>query len=172
MKKMMKQVVMIMVLLTLSLSTGCSGEDAAPTAESLDLTGTYTGTMTLGQVQVVYDYDIEDKPREPYAAEEENAWEGTTNDVTITMERIDESTAKLTFSGNELSYEGAFDASTNVFTYQYVDEDFESMKNTLTLSFEEADGVIHAHGKLIGICSLPELSGLSNEMIFDLVKSE
>lgn len=175
MKKMMKQVVLVMVLLTLtltlSLNTGCSGEDVAPTAEPLELTGTYTGTITIGKTQIVYDSDGEEDS-EPYAAEEENAWEGTASEVTITVEQIDESTVKLIFPESELTYEGEYDASTNVFTYQYVDEDFESLENTLTLSFAEADGGITADGKLISTSSLPELSGLSNEVIFDLAKSE
>ncbi len=171
MKKMVKQVVMIMVLLTLSLSAGCSGEDAAQTGEPLDLTGTYTGTMTIGKTQIVYDSDGEEDSG-LYAAEGENSWEGTANEVTVTMEQIDDSTVKLIFPESELTYEGEYDASTNVFAYQYVDENFESLENLLTLSFADADGVITANGKLISSSSLPELSGLSNEVIFDLVKSE
>jgi len=171
MKKMMKQVVMVMVLLTLSFGTGCSGADAAPTAEPLDLTGTYTGTMTLGEMQIVYDYDIAGNS-ELYAVTDETTWEGTVSDVTAELEMINESTIRLTFHEGELSYEGAYDASTKIFTYQYADEDFEDMENVLTLSFSEIDGVITAKGKIIGTSSLPELSGLSNEAIFDLSKSE
>ncbi|MEI7883902.1 MAG: hypothetical protein WCI30_00955 [Clostridia bacterium] len=183
MKKLVRMILILM--LTLSLLVGCSSGEAAPQsaeeapvespAEALDIAGKYTGTMTLGKTQIVYNSDG-NLSSEPYAAEGKSEWEGESVEVSFEVQKIDDSTLKITTLGEDTSsamvYQGAYDIKSNQFTSKFQQEDAPSLENTLSLKFSEIEGIIRVEGTLNTVSSAPELVGLVNEIAIAMQKVE
>ena len=169
---MKKSFALIMSLVIMvGLLSACAGETPGETVAPLDVAGTYSGTMTIGKTQIVYDSGP-DGASEPYATEDAGEWENTVVDAKFQVEMIDETTMELTATEGEMTFQGEYSPSSNEFIYKYVDEELGSLENTVTLQFEETDGSISATGTIITVSDQPELSGLSNEVLIDLKKTE
>ena len=177
--------ILLILLLALSLLVGCANNEPAEQApektsgeaivETLDIAGIYTGTMTLGKTQIVYDSDGE-LSSEPYAAEGESEWEGESVEVSFRVEFIDDSTLKITPMGEDTSrstiYQDTYDKNTNQFTHKFQQADAPSLENTLSLKFLEINGIINAKGTLNTVSTATELAGLVNEIAIDMQKVE
>jgi hypothetical protein len=159
---------MILMILLVGLMGGCAGEET-PQATGTgigDVSGTYSGTMTMSRVEIVYDYDGAEG--QEYAVEGESEWQGFSSEQQYQIKQNEDNTLTL-ISINEdpsdnVEFTGDYDTETGQFIYEL------DANNIYTMAFTNTDGVITVTGLMTQTSPLPELEGLKNEVSFELTK--
>jgi hypothetical protein len=156
----------ILIILLVGLTAGCAGEETPQATGIGDVSGTYSGTMTMSRVEIVFDYD--GAAGEEYAVEGESEWKGFSSDVKYEVLQNADNT--LTFTSinedpsDNVDFVGSFDSETGEFRYEI---DANSVYNIV---FTNTDGLITAIGVMTQTSELPKLKGLKNEVSFELTK--
>lgn len=171
MKKIAKLVMFFLITLTLMVACGDSQGSQSESGEKLDISGTYTGTMTFTKVEIVYDTDEDANGEETityYEPEGESEWIGERVEATYKVEKMDDQSVTITSvgsDGSELkSFKGSYRNDGNKFFYE---EDEIGGKNTITLEFSDMGDTIAAKGVILFTHTE---TGLVNEISLDLKK--
>lgn len=158
--------VMVLIILLISLAGGCAGEETPQAAGIGDVSGTYSGTMTMAKVEIVFDYD--GAAGEEYAVEGKSDWEGFSSDVKYEVLQNADNTLTFTSINEDPSdneeFMGSYDPESGQFVYEV------DANNVYNIMFTNTDGLITAIGVMTQTSALPELDDLKNEVTFELTK--
>lgn len=179
--------VLMLILSTCLLLAGCqSGGEAAPEnaggipasgVEALarlgidSLSGSYSGTMTLAKVGVVYDSDDVDEDGNVlhyYRPEGTSEWEGDSVDATLEVV-LEEETVRVLNSDGETAFAVTYDPQTGTWgSSKSVSSGTESTAG----EFSKVDGKAHVKIVFTATFENTEVADGVNETVLELTKAD
>jgi len=158
----------LLLLFMVVLLAGCAKEAGS---KAMDISGTYTGTMTMATVTAVHDMIGEDKDGkslygDTYQAEEDNSWEGTSVPATCRIEDNNGEISVTFFDEEDKAAETMqvpYDVDQGKFVSVLPDDG-----RVIRFEFSESNGKITAKGT---ITDTDPQTGLKNEITLALKKS-
>lgn len=161
----------LLVAFVLTVMVGCSDSGTEGPKEMLDISGDYSGTMTMSKIEIVYDSDEDsngEEIRNYYEPEGESEWLGESVSANFRVVVNDDQSVILTGvsdDGSEnLGLKGKYNQDKSEFYYET--EEIGG-KNEIFLTFAEENDAMIAKGKMVFTHTE---TGLVNETTIDLKK--
>lgn len=163
MKAILRILTFTVLVLLVTLSVGCGGEEPAASPESLDVEGEYSGTMTFTKVEVVYDTDDEERYYQPEGVSD---WIGESMEISFSISLDgDKMTLAPTGAGGAV-FSGDYNTESNEFVYTIPGE--EGFDDTvISLTFSQEGEVVKGIGAIV---ETHTETGWVNERTLELTK--